>query len=174
LIACFQTLEHLSNPRAFVQQAWTRLKPGGLLAMVTHDYKSVVNRLLGKRSPIIDIEHLQLFCKKSLLHLLHEVGFAQIQQQGIYNCYPLSYWIKLTPFPKPFKMALLAFLTKHPSVNRNIKVPVGNVLTVAYKPVTENAPNRENVIWREVCEIKFSKSMLTSSIIDFSELLEQR
>ncbi|MDB5649227.1 MAG: class SAM-dependent methyltransferase, partial [Hyphomicrobiales bacterium] len=50
LICCFMTLEHVPDPRPMVEACARLLRSGGLLAMVTHDYKGPVNRLLGRRS----------------------------------------------------------------------------------------------------------------------------
>src|SRR5207245_2817162 len=69
LICCFQTMEHVSAPRALAESCWRLLRPGGLLSLVTHDYRAPINRLLGRRSPIIDVAHLQLYCRSSLTEL---------------------------------------------------------------------------------------------------------
>ncbi len=66
---------------------------------MTHDYRAPINRLLGRRSPIIDIEHMQLFCPASLDRLLGEAGFADIAIRAIRNRYPLRYWLRLRPLP---------------------------------------------------------------------------
>jgi SAM-dependent methyltransferase len=68
-ICCFMTLEHVRDPREIAESVHRLLKPGGVFATVTHDYRSTVNRILGRRSPIIDVEHMQLFSPDSLVEL---------------------------------------------------------------------------------------------------------
>ena len=66
LLVANQTIEHVAEPLALLASARALLKPGGLLMMVSHDYRHPLMRLLGVRAPIIDIEHLQVFSRASL------------------------------------------------------------------------------------------------------------
>ena len=75
MICCFQTLEHVADPRKLVAGAFELLEPGGLLALITHNADGALNRLLGRRSPIIDIEHLQLFSPDNMNYLLQRAEF---------------------------------------------------------------------------------------------------
>ncbi|HET9870825.1 MAG TPA: class I SAM-dependent methyltransferase, partial [bacterium] len=56
LVTCFQTLEHLVEPLALAKAAHSLLKPGGVFFVVSHDRQSLPMRLLGRKSPIFDIE----------------------------------------------------------------------------------------------------------------------
>src|SRR5665647_1143686 len=93
LICCFMTMEHVRDPNIVASAALHLLRPGGAFVTVTHDYRSLVNRLLGRRSPIIDIEHMQLFSKRSARHLFESVGYADVTVRAFVNAYTLRYWI---------------------------------------------------------------------------------
>ena len=56
-------------------------------------------RLLKQRSPIFDVEHLQLFSPASLRYLLDDAGYEDIVIAPFSNRYPLDYWFKLAPMP---------------------------------------------------------------------------
>jgi SAM-dependent methyltransferase len=134
LICCFQTLEHVPNPRALVQSCARLLRPGGALALVTHDYTAPLNRLLGRRSPIIDIEHLQLFCPSSLDRLLRDAGLSPQEIRTISNRYPLRYWLRLTPLSKGIKRALARLLGIAALDRVQLGINVGNLFAVGRKP----------------------------------------
>lgn len=134
LVCCFQTLEHVPDPRALTRAAFDLLQPGGLIAFVTHDYQAPLNRMLGRRSPIIDIEHMQLFCPASLRRLLGDAGFGEIGIAAIRNRYPLRYWLRLLPLPGPLKPASLAAAEALGLGQRSLGLNVGNLLSVARKP----------------------------------------
>jgi SAM-dependent methyltransferase len=134
LICCFQTLEHVPDPRALVQSCARLLRPGGVLALVTHDYAAPINRLLGRRSPIVDIEHLQLFCRPSLGRLLHDAGLPALEIRVLTNRYPLRYWLRLTPLPDGLKHTV-AGLFEFVSLDRvRFGINVGNLLATGRKP----------------------------------------
>lgn len=103
LISCFQTLEHLRTPKELADRAYQLLKPGGMIFLVDHNYRAFLNRLLKEKSPIYDIEHLQLYSPKSLRCLLESAGFEKISIQPLINTYPFQYWFKLFPFPTSLK-----------------------------------------------------------------------
>jgi SAM-dependent methyltransferase len=133
LICCFQTLEHVPDPRALVRSCARLLRPGGALALVTHDYTAPLNRLLGRRSPIIDIEHLQLFCRPSLNRLQRDAGLQTQKICAIVNRYPLRYWLRLTPLPGGLKRAMDRLLAVTSLDRVRIGVNVGNLLAIGHK-----------------------------------------
>jgi hypothetical protein len=61
-----------------------------MMALITHDYTALINRALGRRSPIIDIEHVQLFCPEALRFLVSATGYSVTDIRSIRNVYPLS------------------------------------------------------------------------------------
>jgi SAM-dependent methyltransferase len=134
LICCFQTLEHVSDPRNLVESCARLLRQGGVLALVTHDYRAPINRLLGRRSPIIDVEHLQLFCRLSLDQLLSEAGLEVVCIRSISNLYPIRYWLRLAPLPGGFKAAVLKALSTFGVAELRIGLNVGNLISVGCKP----------------------------------------
>jgi SAM-dependent methyltransferase len=133
LICTFQTLEHVPDPTLITAAAYDALVPGGVLAVVCHDYRGLLNRLLGVRSPIIDIQHLQLFNKASLRTLLVRNGFEVMSVSTLRNQYPLSYWLRLTPAPASAKAVLNRALALRKLDRVTFRLSVGNLLAVGRK-----------------------------------------
>lgn len=136
LFCCFQTLEHIEHPRALCLDAFGLLRPGGAIFLVTHNYESKVNRILGERSPIFDIEHLQLFSRGSLAYLLESCGFQWVQTGAVWNCYPLSYWIKLLPISTDLRRRLVPLSRRLQIGKLPLRANVGNIYAVAFKPAS--------------------------------------
>ena len=134
LICSFMTLEHMDDPGTFMKTASALLKPGGMVALVVHNWQGVLNRALGLRSPIIDIEHLQLFNPTSADILLKNAGFEHIHVRSICNRYPLRYWLRLAPFPAFLKMATIKTLQALSLADVKVPMNVGNILAVGTKP----------------------------------------
>jgi SAM-dependent methyltransferase len=134
LICCFQTLEHVADPRALAQSCARLLSPGGALALVTHDYASPINRLLGRHSPIADIEHLQLFCRPSLERLLGDAGLLPHKISVLTNRYSLRYWLRLAPLPRGLRRFAAGFLRLAHIDRMRIGMNVGNLLAIGHKP----------------------------------------
>jgi len=133
-ICCFQTLEHVPEPGRLVRDACGLLHPGGLFLAVVHDRHAWINRLLGRRSPIVDIEHLQLFTRRGITRLLVDGGLEVEGTWPIVNTYPLRYWLRLLPLPNGAKQTLLAVVRGLSLDGLNVAMPVGNLLAVGRKP----------------------------------------
>lgn len=133
LICCFMTMEHVRDPRILTDAALRLLRPGGALVTVTHDYRSIVNRLLGKRSPIIDIEHMQIFSRRSIRELFERTGFEKVSVESFANDYSLRYWLRLSPVPALLKNLLGRVLAMPLLRRRRLRVNVGNTIAVGFR-----------------------------------------
>ena len=133
LVTCFQTLEHLYDPRQMCQDAHTLLKKGGAVFFICHNHLALSAKILGTKSPIFDIEHLQLFSEKSARYLLKTNKFTNITTQVVFNCYPLHYWLKLFPLPIQFKRKLILLSKTFKIGNLPLYLPAGNLAVIGYK-----------------------------------------
>lgn len=133
LICCFMTMEHVADPGAIARSAFRLLRRGGAFVTVTHDYRSLVNRMLGKRSPIIDIEHMQLFSARSIDELFKRSGYADIHVRTFSNSYPIPYWIRLAPLPRFMKRIAISTLTALGAGRLNLAFNVGNTCAYGFR-----------------------------------------
>jgi len=133
LICCFMTLEHVRDPLAVARSARRLLRPGGAFVTVTHDYQSLVNRLLGSKSPIIDIEHMQIFSDRSIRTLFERGGFSQISARPFRNRYALRYWLRLAPLPAGLKSLAGKVMGATGLGRLKLAVNVGNTLAAGFR-----------------------------------------
>jgi SAM-dependent methyltransferase len=131
LICCFQTIEHVLTPLELCREAARILKPGGILCIVAHNRRAVSCRVLGRRSPIFDVEHLQLFSPLSIVRLLSHAGLQSGAAKTLWNTYPLSYWTRLFPLPIQLKSPVISALNVSRIGNIPISLPAGNLLAWA-------------------------------------------
>ena len=134
LVTCFQVMEHLSDPLLLTRDAFSLLKPGGMFFAVVHDLRALSARLLGAKSPIFDIEHLQLFTGRTIISLFQRAGFQSVSGEPVWNRYPLHYWMKLFPLPRGLKESAIsaAKLTRIGCIP--LGLPAGNLAVIGYKP----------------------------------------
>lgn len=91
-ITAWDVIEHLHCPRNTMRKINQVLKPGGLLAINTPDSGSALAQLLGIRwHLVIPPEHLNLFHRKSLRHLLEENGFEVLMEDKIGKTFTVQY-----------------------------------------------------------------------------------
>jgi 2-polyprenyl-3-methyl-5-hydroxy-6-metoxy-1,4-benzoquinol methylase len=134
LICCFMTMEHVYDPNKTLFKSYSSLKKGGVIALVAHDAENILHKVLGKKSPIIDIEHLQLFSKKSIKSALKNNGFTNIKIINIKNSYHLNYWINLLPISKIIKKIVQIILKKYLFIlNIKLSLNVGNIMIIGEK-----------------------------------------
>jgi len=134
LVSCFQTLEHLRDPMAMCREAYSLLKPGGAVFFIGHNAESVSARLLGRRSPIFDVEHLQLYSPGSARYMLEQCGFRDIAISPVINNYPLHYLWKLFPAPPAVKLPVLKWLKTSAAGRLPVAIPLGNLAMIGFKP----------------------------------------
>jgi 2-polyprenyl-3-methyl-5-hydroxy-6-metoxy-1,4-benzoquinol methylase len=70
-------IEHLQEPRAYVERIARLLRPGGVFTVTTPNIRSVAYRLLGADWSVVGPnDHLYYFAPRTLARLLHECGFS--------------------------------------------------------------------------------------------------
>jgi 2-polyprenyl-3-methyl-5-hydroxy-6-metoxy-1,4-benzoquinol methylase len=85
VVTLWEVIEHVPDPRAFLQEIARVLAPGGTLALSTPDAGSLAARLSGGRwlgwqkVP----EHLWFFDRPALARLLAEAGFTIVEQRYV-------------------------------------------------------------------------------------------
>jgi hypothetical protein len=126
-------MEHVHDPIELALGVYSLLKKGGAAFFIGHNRKGVVNRLLGRKSPIFDIEHLQLFSPQSARALFERAGFVNVEVHRTVNRYPLQYWTKLLPIPKSIKVGCLAALKRTAIGRLPLPMAVGNIAVIGYK-----------------------------------------
>ncbi len=140
LVTCFQTIEHVPHPADLVRDAYTLLKPGGALFIICHNLNGLTAKILGLRSPIFDIEHLQLFTLPTAVDLLTRAGFADVQGQGIKNRYPVHYYLKLLPIPTRVKLPMLKAAQRSALGRVAIPAALGNLMVVGFRASSVTSP----------------------------------
>jgi 2-polyprenyl-3-methyl-5-hydroxy-6-metoxy-1,4-benzoquinol methylase len=69
-VTCWAVIEHLVEPRAFLEKAWSILKPEGLCLVLVPNMRSLAARLLGARYRYIYAQHLNYFTGDTLTRLV--------------------------------------------------------------------------------------------------------
>jgi SAM-dependent methyltransferase len=133
LISCMQTIEHVLDPLEVCRDAVRALAPGGAVLIACHDRRALSARVLRQRSPIFDIEHVQLFSHRSIRALLLRAGLEQVEVRPLSNRYPIRYWLQLAPLPERLEAALGWLLAAGRLVDRPVSLRVGNLVAVGYK-----------------------------------------
>jgi len=134
-VAClFQVFDHISDPVALLRECANILKNRGLILILNHNIESVSARLLGERSPIIDIEHTYLYSVNTLSAIVRKAGLKVHRAGTVLNSYPLEYLMRLMPFPIPLKHPLLRILKASKLGHIPLSAPIGNLFLVAEKP----------------------------------------
>ena len=144
LVCCFMTLEHVLDPKVLADAAHRVLRPGGAFVTVTHDHRALVNRVLGRRSPIVDIEHMQLFSERSVRHLFEVSGFERVTATRFVNRYALDYWWRLAPVPAPVHGWIASALRASRLDRVKVGLDVGNTMAAGFKPATPQVDTTPN------------------------------
>ena len=119
-------LDHLPDPGSVLRDVFRTLEPGGVLMIVTHDARSWLARLLGRRWPPFTLQHPQLFSPQAMRSLVTASGFEVLEITRTTNYFPAAFLLRagLTVFGLPAKGIPEQW-------GPDIAVKLGNICTVA-------------------------------------------
>ena len=94
LITMWDVIEHVPDPRAYVQKIAALLRPGGVFALATPDVYSLPARLTGRRwvGYKLSEEHVYYFSLQTLRRLLDDAGLDVI------DSYPVGKYVTVSLF----------------------------------------------------------------------------
>lgn len=133
VICCFQTFDHIPDPNGLLNECYKVLKKGGLVLFFNHDIGAWQNRIMGEKSPIIDIEHTYLFDKQTMRKMFKKHKFKILDIKSAFNIHHLSYWMQLFPIPKGLKLSLITFFDFSRLGRIRLKLNPGNLVLYAQK-----------------------------------------
>ncbi len=134
VICAFQVFDHLPHPNDVLKTCREALRPGGLALFINHDVGAWTNRLLGARSPVIDIEHIYLFDTDTMPRIFEKHGFEVLDVFPVANTYPLHYWMKMAPVPASWKTKVIPALKETGLGRMELSWRAGNLGLIARNP----------------------------------------
>ncbi len=118
-------LDHLLDPKAMLEQIRTKLKPGGRVAIVTHNERSLLRSVMGKRWPPFCLQHPELYNPRSIANLLNGSGYGSVEVHGSKNYFPLSFMVRQAAYTAGIKLGGL------PLPKTVLGLRLGNIMTIA-------------------------------------------
>lgn len=122
-------LDHMLDPRDMLRQLHTKLKPGGVVMIVTHDERSLLARALKSKWPGHCLQHPHLFNTNSTRDFFERNGFNVVKTNKSLNHFTFDYLAKHLLWSLG-----LGKLTLPKWLGFTLPLRLGNIMTVAQKP----------------------------------------
>lgn len=91
-ITFWAVLEHLLEPRVFLEKAASLLKPGGFCFILVPNFKSLATRLLGAKYRYIFPQHVNYFTQATLRKLVGTINDWRVVEEGSCHFNPVVIW----------------------------------------------------------------------------------
>ena len=138
-VTLFQVLDHISDPIPLLEECCRALRPGGVILAWNHNIEAISARVLGERSPIVDVGHTYLYSPDTMRQLFVKAGFVAPDVQSVRNRYSVRYVAQLVPLPRRMKKPLLHSLKSSRIGSRELRLPLGNLCLTAETPANTSA-----------------------------------
>jgi SAM-dependent methyltransferase len=135
VICMFQLFDHVPDPNGFLESCVKVLKPGGFLLSINHNVEAFSAKIMGEKSPIVDIEHTFLYSPKTMGILFKKYSLKVIESGYVTNHIGFYSLTRLLPIPKVMKTALLGILKKSRAGSLNLSLPLGNLYIISEREI---------------------------------------
>lgn len=130
LIVGFQVMDHMPDPVATLRLAHDLLAPGGFILLLHHNAAAVSARLLGRRSPIVDVQHTFLFTLDTTRRILQDSGFTVVHVGRAINWVSVQHVNHLMPLPRRIRSLISSALGALKMDGLTLPLPLGNLVAV--------------------------------------------
>jgi SAM-dependent methyltransferase len=137
-------IEHVSDPRAFLESAWLKLKIGACILIATPSTDSWSARLMGSRWMEFKTEHMSYFSHRTLESLLWQTGFQSVHMRAANKIVSLHYIVlHFAKYPIPLWSYLVekfSRLLPSSSLDKYRSIAGSGVLALATKGSRSERP----------------------------------
>ena len=138
-ITAFDVIEHLLDPRGFLDRLRSWLVPGGTLVLTLPDVSSIYPRLIMRRHWFyyLPSDHLYYFDPRTIARLLRERGFAVQRVMRAYKPLTIAYIVPQLRIFNPLLGRLAGLVTKaFPGrlTSRPWRCYIGEMMAVGARP----------------------------------------
>ena len=126
LVTGIHVYDHLLKPLHDLQELRKNVSPGGHLAIVVHNEKSTLRKLLNSKWPPFCLQHPQLYNPDTLKEILRLAGWKVISTERSTNWYHLKHFVKMGA-------GVLGISPVISKLAPNIEVPIklGNMISIS-------------------------------------------
>lgn len=121
----FQTFDHIPYPNKFLKECYQLLKTNGYILAFNHNIDSFSSKLLGEKSPIIDIEHTFLYSFETIRKIFEKNRFIVNKVYSPKNTLSIKHLFWLLPIPKNIKQKIVK--SNSNILNKKINIKLGNI-----------------------------------------------
>jgi SAM-dependent methyltransferase len=135
LVTFFDVIEHMRDPRGFIEKVRALLAPGGAVALTCPDRQHFLRWLMGARWPHFQpYQHFHLFGRTDLRSFLEKAGFEVLVEKPVGKVLSYEYLAGQLKANNPVlsgAMRLAGTLVPRPLRARPIEVGIGEMLAIA-------------------------------------------
>jgi SAM-dependent methyltransferase len=132
LAVMVHVLDHLVEPQAMLAQIRSKLRPGGTLMIVTHNERSLLRSVMGRRWPPFCLQHPELYNPETIRRLLRHAGYDEVDVKRSRNHFPIDFLARQAAWTVGLKLPSLG----HTSTAEGLRL--GTIITMA-KPTAQAA-----------------------------------
>lgn len=125
LAVMIHVLDHLLEPVAMLEQIRLKLRPDGVLAVVTHNEKSLLRYVMRLNWPPFCLQHPEVYNPASITTLMKRSGFERVEVRRSKNYFPLDFMVKQAAWTAKIDISKL----KLPKTRIGLRL--GNMMTLA-------------------------------------------
>lgn len=137
LVAFVDVIEHVRDPKVFLERVHGVLKPGGMAFLITPSLGSWSRRVMGTKWMEYKIEHLFYFSGRSIRKLLGSCAFHEVGIRSNRKVLTLDYlWRHFDRFKVPVLSPLVGMLrrmTPSALAYRHVVIPASGLVATARK-----------------------------------------
>jgi 2-polyprenyl-3-methyl-5-hydroxy-6-metoxy-1,4-benzoquinol methylase len=111
LVTLWDVIEHVPDPKAYIQRTAELLRSGGVISLATPDVDSIPAKLAGRRwvGYKLSEEHIYYFSIKTLSHMLEEAGFEVLDVRHVGKFVTLRLFVDRLGMYFPWLAKMLAW-----------------------------------------------------------------
>ena len=124
LAVMVHVLDHMLDPLATLATIRAKLRPDGMLLIVTHNEKSLLRHIMSVRWPPFCLQHPQIYNPDSTKALAGKAGFGRVKVISSVNHFPLDFLLRQAGYGFGVKLDRLPL----PEVSLGLRL--GNIQTI--------------------------------------------